>query len=133
MVIEGCGKQLLSGWRLDTSGVPQWSILRPVLFSIFISDIGSGFSTPLTSLVTTRRWVMQLIQQKDLEVWKVGPRQYSEVQHGWMRLYLIQGKPRYVPRLVKELNESSPAVKDLEILVDEKLGVSQQCAFATQK
>jgi len=122
--------------------MPEGSILGSVLFNVFVGNMDSGTECTLSKFANNTKLcaVVDTLEGRDaiqrdldrLERWAcVNCMKFNKAK--CKALHVGRGSPKHMYTLGGEWLKSSPDEKDLGVLVDEKLNMSQQCALAAQK
>ncbi|CAM5114425.1 unnamed protein product [Natator depressus] len=125
-----------------TSGVPQGSVLGPILFNLFINDLEKGVNSEVAKFADDTKLLKIVKTKADCEELQKGLTKLSDWATKWQMKFNVEkckvmhiGKnnPNYTYNMMRANLATANQEKDLGVIVDSSLKTSMQCAAAVKK
>jgi len=131
-----------SDWEKVISGVPQGSVLGPLLFLIYINDLDIGIDSKLVKFADDTKMGRGVANEKEVELMRKDIKKLFQWSMDWQMLFntekctvLHMGKnnKEAVYKMGASELKKSIQEKDLGVIVDKSGKSSEQCIMAVKK
>ena len=125
-----------SGWCRVTSGVPQGSVLGPLLFVIYINDIDNSVISRVLKFADDTKMFRVVSSQVEVDILREDLKNLFQWSQEWLMLFNLdkckvihfgRNNPNAVYSLGGVTLEAIDVERDLGILLQKDLKVSNQC------
>jgi ribonucleases P/MRP protein subunit RPP40 len=131
-----------SRWETVLSGVPQGSVLGPLLFVIFINDIDDGILSKISKFADDTKLCRGVGDDEDAEILREDLRRMFRWSQDWQMLFNVEkcsvmhmGKrnKEYSYEMGGKVLKVSEEERDLGVIMHKSAKPSRQCAEASKK
>uniref|UniRef100_A0A8C3H706 Reverse transcriptase domain-containing protein n=1 Tax=Chrysemys picta bellii TaxID=8478 RepID=A0A8C3H706_CHRPI len=131
-----------SEWRGVTSGVPQGSVLGPILFILFINDLEKGVNSEVAKFADDTKLLKIVKSKADCEELQKDLTKLSDWATKWQMkfnvdkckvMHIGKNNSNYTYNMMGANLATTSQEKDLGVIVDSSLKMSTQCAEAVKK
>ena len=138
VVVSGCA----SSWQEVTSGVPQGSVLGPLLFVAFINDIDADILCRAKKFADDTKLYSEVSSKGDSEKFQMDLDKVFSWSQEWQMLFNIDkckvmhigsSNPRYPYTLNGQVMQEVSVERDLGVYIDSSLQPSKQCVEAAKR
>jgi len=137
-----CIRGACSGWRKVTSGVPQGSVLGPVLFLIYINDLDIGILSLIFKFADDTKLLARVTSAEDRDQLQADLDHLGEWSDKWQMkfntekckvMHLGRGNLKYNYFMENRRLEVVEKERDLGVVISNDLKASNQCRSAYNK